>query len=188
MHLGAAREQPGRRDRTTGVATLRNGGRGTSRRSRGVVGRTGKQPETPEQRLRDLRREFRTFEDEDPGPDRASRLARFTRAAHRDRQLNMAMHTAALCLGDDAEPPSLLVEAYSRDEDDETRLDALGDLRDLGRYLRRTDLVEIADDLLLSTAEAWVAAGDRGERRYRLRTVQSLTSREVADEIRERVG
>ena len=152
------------------------------------VERSGKQPGRPEQRRRDLRREFRAFEGEDPGPERASRLASFTRAAHRERQLNMAMHAGALCLEDDPTPPSLLVEAYGNDEDDETRLDALGDLRDLGRYLHRPDLVAIADEALRSTAEAWVAAGDPGERRYRLRTVQSLTSREVADEIRERVG
>ena len=153
----------------------------------GAVGRTGKRPVTPDQRLRDLRKEFRAFEDEEPGPARALRLARFTRAAHRDRHLNMAMHTAALCLEDDPDAPSLLVDAYAEDDDLETRLDALGDLRDLGRYLQRPDLVTTADGMLRHTAEGWVAAGDAGERRYRLRTVQSLTSREVADEIRERL-
>ena len=145
----------------------------------------GRRPVTPDQRLRDLRKEFRGFEDEEPGPERAARLAVFTRAAHRDRHLNMAMHTAALCLDEDPDAPSLLIDAYTQDDDPETRLDALGDLRDLGRYLHRDDVVTVADEMLRRTAEAWVAAADPGERRYRLRTVQSLTSRQVADEIRD---
>ena len=152
------------------------------------MGRTGKRPVTPDQRIRDLRKEFRAFEGEERGPERAARLALFTRAAHRDRQLNMAMHAATLCLEDDPEAPSLLIDAYDQDHDAETHLDALGDLRDLGRYIDRRDVVSAADAMLRSAAEAWVAAGEPGERRYRLRTVQSLTSREVADEIRERIG
>lgn len=146
-------------------------------------------PVTPDQRVRDLRKEFRGFDKEEPGPDRAARLAAFTRAAHLDRQLNMAMHTAELCLGDDPEPPALLVAAYAADVgDEEARLAALSDLNDLGRYLGREDIATTADGLLREGAQAWVEAGSEGERRYRLRTVQSLTSREVADGIRDALG
>ena len=146
-------------------------------------------PVTPDQRIRDLRKEFRGFEKEAPGPDRAARLADFTRAAHLERQLNMAMHTAELCLADDPEAPELLVAAYAVDDgDEEARLAALSDLKDLGRYIGREDVASTAAALLREGAEAWVAAGTEGERRYRLRTVQSLTSVEVADGIRDALG
>ena len=143
-------------------------------------------PVTPDQRIRDLRKEFRSFDGEEPGPDRAARLAGFTRAAHLERQLNMAMHTAALCLEDDPDAPALLVAAYAVDEgDEEARLAALSDLVDLSRYLDQPAVKEAAMELLREGARAWVAGGDEGERRYRLRTVQSLTSVAVADEIRD---
>ena len=143
-------------------------------------------PVTPDQRIRELRKDFRSFDSEEPGPARAARLATFTRAAHSERQLNMAMHTAGLCLEDDPDAPTLLVDAYAADDDDaEARLAALSDLADLGRYLGRDDVAEQAATLLRDGARAWVAAASEGERRYRLRTVQSLTSREVADELRD---
>ena len=143
-------------------------------------------PRTPDQRVRDLRKEFRAFDDEAPGLDRAARLAGFTRAASEDRHLNMAMHTAALCLEEDPQAPELLIAAYAADTgDEEERLAALSDLRDLGRYIDRPDLAEEAERLLRDGAHAWVEAADQSERRYRLRTVQSLTSREVADDIRD---
>jgi len=151
-----------------------------------VAQKRSTKPQTPDQRVRDLRKEFRTLDDEAPGADRAARLARFTRAAHEDRQLNMAMHTAALCLEDDPEAPELLVAAYAADTgDEEERLAALSDLRDLGRYIDRSDVADAAERLLRDGAHAWVEAADPSERRYRLRTVQSLTSREVADDIRD---
>jgi hypothetical protein len=143
-------------------------------------------PVTPDQRIRDLRKEFKGFEREDPGAERAARLAAFTRAAHAERQLNMAMQAAAMCLEDDPDDPALLVAAYEESEEDpEAQLRALDDLRDLARYIDRPDLVEHADRELQARSKAWVAAGDEAERRYRLRTVQSVTSREVADRIRD---
>ncbi len=146
-------------------------------------------PVTPDQRVRDLRKEFRAFEKEEPGPDRAVRLASFTRTAHLERQLNMAMHTAQLCLSDDPQAPSLLVEAYAADVgDEEARLAALSDLSDLGRYLGRDDIAATAAELLREGAHGWVAEGTDSERRYRLRTVQSLTSPAVADDIRDALG
>ncbi len=148
--------------------------------------RTRYKPVTPDQRIRDLRKEFRGFETEEPGPDRAARLAAFTRAAHDQRQLNMAMHTAALCLDDDPDAPALLVGAYvTAAEPAEDQLRALTDLGDLARYLDRRDVGEVADQQLRDQAHAWVAAANEGERRYRLRTVQSLASRELADRIRD---
>jgi hypothetical protein len=149
------------------------------------MARAGSKPVTPDQRVRDLRKDLRGFDHEDPGPQRAARLADFARAAHVDRQLNLSMHAAVLCLAEDPDAPELLVGAYSTDDDPEERLSALNDLRELARYVDRADVASVADGLLLETARAWVTAADDGERRYRLRTVQSLTSREVADGIRD---
>ena len=150
------------------------------------MARATAKPVTPDQRIRDLRKEFRGFDREEPGPDRAARLAGFTRAAHDERQLNMAMHTATLCLADDPDAPDLLVAAYAEaDETLEERMYALSDLRDLGRYIDRADIESTAGSLLRACAEAFVAEADPSEQRYRLRTVQSAISREVADEIRD---
>jgi hypothetical protein len=150
------------------------------------VGSGRAKPVTPDQRLRDLRKEFTGFEREEPGPDRAARLAAFTRAAHVERQLNLAMQAAAWCLEDDPDDPALLVAAYTVEDDDvEVRLRALDDLRDLARYLDRADLRDHAQTELESQARAWVRDGDDAGRRHRLRTVQSVTSREFADRLRD---
>jgi hypothetical protein len=141
---------------------------------------------TPEQRIRDLAKEFRGFDREEPGPERAERLAGFTRAANDARQLNMAMQAATMCLEDDPDAPAMLVRVYAEaDEDLETRLGALSDLVDLARYIERDDVRDAARERLEDTARTWVKAGDDGERRYRLRTVQSVTTREFADELRD---
>ncbi len=150
------------------------------------MARTSAKPVTPDQRIRDLRKEFRGFEREEPGADRAARLAGFTRTAHDARQLNMAMQSAALCLEDDPDAPALLLAVYAdADEPLEERLYALGDLRDLARYIDRSDLATTAAELQHDCARDWVEAGDESERRYRLRTVQSAVSREAADDIRD---
>jgi hypothetical protein len=147
---------------------------------------SGNKPTTPDQRVRDLRREFRAFEQETPGPDRAARLAGFVRAANAERQLNMAMHAATLCLEEDPEPPSLLLAAYDDPSAPlEEQLHTWGDLRDLGRYLDRPDVVASVEERQRTVARAWVAEAAEGERRYRLRTVQSATSRELADDLRD---
>jgi len=151
-----------------------------------VARNASSKPVTPDQRVRDLRKEFRSFDSEEPGPDRAARLAGFTRAAHLERQLNMAMHTATLCLEEDPDAPALLLAAYAADDGDaEARLAALSDLHDLARYLDRPDVGEVSMSLLREGALDWVLAADEGERRYRLRTVQSLTSAAITDGIRD---
>lgn len=146
---------------------------------------SSRKPVTPDQRSRDLRKDLKTLEKQEPGPDRAPGLADLARAAHDDRQLNMAMQAAHLCLAEDPNAPGLLVDAYRVDDDGEERLQALADLRDLARYIDRPDVVQIADQDLEAAARAWVAAADEGEQRYRLRSVQSLTSRELADQLRD---
>ncbi|MCC5946977.1 MAG: hypothetical protein JJT89_00860 [Nitriliruptoraceae bacterium] len=141
---------------------------------------------TPEQKLRDLAKDFRTLEREDPSPDRAQRLADLTRTAGDARQVNLAMQAATRCLEDDPAPPTMLLAAYTEaDEDLESRLDALADLVDLARYIEQPELGTRAQEHLEATARAWVASGDEGERRYRLRTVQSVVSREFADTVRD---
>lgn len=144
-----------------------------------------RRPVTPHHPSRDLRRELKGLEQQEPGAARAAELGTFTREAHRQRQLNLAMHTAQLCLDEDPAAPELLISAYAADGRGEEGLQALADLRDLARYLDRADVVRIADEQLEDRARQWVAAAEPGERRYRLRSVQSLTSRELADQLRD---
>jgi hypothetical protein len=143
-------------------------------------------PVTPDQRLRDLSKEFKGFEREEPGPERATRLAAFVRAAHQERQLNMAMHAAQLCLEEDPDDPSLLISAYlDAEEDPEERLRAISDLKDLARYVGRADVGAVADERMLSTARSWLEEANDVERRHRLRTLTSMVSREFADDLRD---
>jgi hypothetical protein len=150
------------------------------------MGRQVQRPVTADRRVRDLRKELLAVERESPGPERAARLAWLTRAALDDRQLNMAMQAASLCLADDPEDPDLLVAAFlDADEHPETQLEALAGLGDLARYLDRPDVGALAEQHQLVVARRWAAAADPGERRYRLRTVASLTSEATADALRE---
>lgn len=149
-------------------------------------------PVTPDQEIRRLRKEFKAVRKEEEGPDRAKRLATFTRDAHAARQLNMAMHTAQLCLDEDPDDPQLLVTAYLGEidigdarDDQEALLRALTDLRDLARYLDREDLQELADSRLDEEARRWISEGEDPERRHRLRTLASMTSQEYADQLRD---
>lgn len=145
-------------------------------------------PVSPDQRVRDLRKEFRGFEKEEPGADRAGRLAAFARAAHDDRQLNMSMHAAQLCLEDDPDEPTLLVAAYLGDgSDPEEQLRSLTDLKDLARYIDRSDVADRADELVLEHARDWLTGADDTERRHRLRTLTSMVSRAFADDLRDEV-
>lgn len=142
-------------------------------------------PVTPERRVRDLRKEHQAVSREAPGPQRAARLAAMTRAALDERQVNLAMETATRCLEEDPADPALLLAAFRDDTlDPEAQLAAYDDLRDLARYIDRPDVGEHAAAQLEAVARTWVAGADPGERRYRLRTVQSLTSRETADALR----
>ncbi len=146
-------------------------------------------PVTPDQRLRELSKEFRDFEREDPGPERAERLASFVRSAHEHRQLNMAMHAAQLCLDEDPDAPDLLVRAYhAADEPPEDRLRALQDLGDLARYVDRGDIARLADDHLTETARAWLTDATEVERRHRLRTLASVLPRERVDDLRDELA
>lgn len=145
-------------------------------------------PIAPDQRARDLTKELTQLEREEPGPGRAAKLATFVRAAHAERQLNLAMHAASRCLDEDPDAPALLIDAYATDTDPEERLRTLGDLRDLARYVDRPDVVTYADHQLETEAFAWVRAGEEHERRHRLRTVQSATNRAVADQIRDKLA
>lgn len=144
-----------------------------------------RKPVTPDQKSRDLQRDYRALQKEDPSPERAESLATLARAAHVDRQLNLAMLAAQQCLDEDPSQPDLLVAAYGTETPGEARLLELADLRDLARYLDRRDLVDLADRDFESAAREWVVAAEDGERRYRLRTVQSLGSRALADTLRD---
>lgn len=142
-------------------------------------------PVSPDQKIRDLRKDFRGFEREEPGPERAERLAVFARAAHDERQLNMAMHAAQLCLEDDPEAPALLLETYAAYPEVEDRLRSLSDLIDLARYIERPDVSEQAEGRLRDAARGWLAEAGDGERRHRLRTLGSLGGRAFADDLRD---
>jgi hypothetical protein len=144
-----------------------------------------RKPVTPGQKSRDLQRELTALEKQEPSAERAAELATLARAAHEDRQLNLAMRAAELCLADDPSDPELLVAAYRCEPDGEDRLEELVDLRDLARYLDRGDISEVADQSIESSRRGFVLAGAASERRYRLRTVQSIASPQLADELRD---
>jgi alpha-beta hydrolase superfamily lysophospholipase len=142
-------------------------------------------PVTPDRRVRDLRKEFQAVERDEPGPQRAVRLAELTRAALDDRQVNMAMQAATHCLAEDTDAPVLLLAAFSDQTlDPEAQLVAFDALRDLARYIEQPELGQLVTARLETVARSWVAGADPGERRYRLRTVQALTSRATADALR----
>ncbi len=145
-------------------------------------------PVAPDQRIRDLRKEDKAVLKDEPGPERAARLAAHIRNAHEERQLNMAMHAAQLCLDEDPDSPELLVGVYLDDEDDaEVHLRNRKDLADLGRYLNRPDIVDRAMAGAMDAAESWVRDGDEGEQRFRLRRLISIFTREFSDDVRDRL-
>jgi hypothetical protein len=143
-------------------------------------------PVTPDQRLRELTKEFRAFDQQEPGPERAERLAAFVRTAHQHRQLNMAMHAAQLCLEEDPDDPDLLLRSYvNEDEPVDERLRSLRDLRDLAGYVERPDLAELAESRLLETARSWLTDATVVERRHHLRTLGSILPRAQVDDLRD---
>lgn len=144
-------------------------------------------PVPPGQRIRELRQELKALEKEDPSPARAERLASFARAAHEERQLNMSMHTAQLCLEEDPDAPALLLAAWqpAETDDPEEVLRTWIDLRDLARYVDRPDVRDTADDHIRQAATAWIAEADEAEMRHRLRTLTSMFDRAFADDIRD---
>lgn len=131
-------------------------------------------------RVRDLRKELKELEKEEPSGARAERLADFTRRAHDERALNKAMHAAQLCLAEDPRAPALLVAAYTRDEATEDLLRSLSELANLGRWLGRDDLVTIASNRAQTLATAWLDETGGGERRRRLRALDSMFGDEMA--------
>lgn len=140
------------------------------------------------QRIRELRKEMRRLDTkEEPGPERAALLAGLVRAAHEERQLNMAMHAASLCLAEDPDAPTMLIDAYVTDDliEPEDRLRTFVDLQDLARYLDETALRSWVDERIDDEARQWVRAGSEQERRHRLRTLSSMVNREFADTIRD---
>lgn len=145
-------------------------------------------PVTPDQRIRELRKEFRRLQQKvEPGPERAEMLAAFCRDAHTERQLNMSMHTAQQCLEEDPDAPDLLIRAYVPDDlkDPEDRLRALIDLQDLARYVDDSNLRLFTEETFDREARAWVKEANEAERRHRLRTLASMVSQEFADTVRD---
>lgn len=145
-------------------------------------------PVDPGKLIRDLRKEFKRLQTkEEPGPERAELLAAFTRSAHLERQLNMAMHTATQCLEEDPDAPDLLVAAYLPPDlkDPEERLRTLVDLRDLARYVEHDALRSFVDEHIDDEARAWVRDASDQERKHRLRTLTSMFGREFADQLRD---
>lgn len=144
-------------------------------------------PVAPDQQIRELRTGLKALQKEEPSPERAERLAAFARAAHDARQLNMAMHTAALCLEEDPDAPALLIAAYEPDPDTdpEEALRAWADLQDLARYVDQPDVRDLADERIRSLAAEWMSDADTTQTRHRYRTLASMFDRRFADEVRD---
>lgn len=147
-------------------------------------------PVDPAKVIRELRKEFKRLQTkEEPGPERAELLAAFTRAAHEERQLNMAMHTATQCLEEDPDAPELLIAAYLPPDksDPEERLRTLSDLRDLARYVDDDDLQAFVDEHVDAEARTWARDANDQERKHRLRTLGSIFTPAFADQIRDEI-
>ncbi len=150
-------------------------------------------PVDPAKQLRDLRKEFKHIQqdklDSEPGRERAIELADFVKRSHDMRQLNFVMHAAPICLEHDDDPPTALVTAYTADvDDDEERLRAYVELRDLGRWIGNDELKRIADERSRTEAPSWIKAADGAEQRRRLRDLGSMFDRAFADEVRDQLG
>jgi hypothetical protein len=145
-------------------------------------------PVDPDKQRREMQREFKGFNKSEPSAERTERLAEFTRLAHVERQLNMAMHTAVLCLTEDPEEPALLIAAYTEaDQDHETRLRAWTDLQDLARYIDRPDIAATAKERLRDDAETWLRESDTAERRSVIRVLANIVDRSFADDVKDAV-
>lgn len=145
-------------------------------------------PVDPAKVVRELRKEFKRLQDKvEPGPERAELLAAFTRAAHEERQLNMAMHTAAQCLEEDPDAPAMLIAAYlpADLEDPEERLRTFVDLRDLARYVHHDELQAFVQEHIDTEARDWVREASEAGRKHHLRALTSMFGREFADQVRD---
>lgn len=144
-------------------------------------------PVVPDADIRALRKDYKALMKAE-GEERAEDLAKFARRAHVMRQLNMAMHTGQLALDEDPDDPDLLVEAYLADrdvQDVEQGLRDLLDLVDIGRWLERDDIADLASARFDEDARAWVRDASDAEARHRLRTLTSMKDRAYADAIRD---
>lgn len=144
-------------------------------------------PVVPDADIRALRKDYKALMKAE-GEERAEDLAKFARRAHVMRQLNMAMHTGQLCLDEDPDAPDLLVAAYLGDrdtEDVEQGLRDLLDLVDIGRWLDRDDIAELAGAQFDEDARAWIAGASDAEARHRLRTLTAMKDRAYADRLRD---
>lgn len=147
-------------------------------------------PVDPSRVIRDLRKEFKRLQTkEEPGPERAELLAGFTRSAHLERHLNMAMHTASQCLEEDPDAPDLLLEAYLPPDlkDPEERLRTLVDLQDLARYVDHEGLRAFVDEHINEEARAWARDATDQERKHRLRALTSIFDQAFADQVRDEI-
>lgn len=144
-------------------------------------------PVIPDADIRELRKDYKALMKAE-GEDRTEDLAKFARRAHVMRQLNMAMHTGQLALDEDPDSPNLLVAAYLGDrnvDDVEQGLRDLLDLVDLGRWLERDDIAEMANGNFDADARAWIEGANEAESRHRLRTLTAMTDRAYADNLRD---
>lgn len=148
-----------------------------------------RKPVVPDGDIRALRKDHKGLMKAEPG-ERAAEMAVFARRAHVMRQINMAMQTGQLALDEDADAPDLLVDAYlgDRDVDDpEQGLHDLLDLVDIGRWLDRDDIVDLATEKFDEAALVFVRDASEGEARHRLRLLTSMKDRAYADGVRDQV-
>lgn len=146
-------------------------------------------PVVPDADIRALRKDHKALM-KAAGEDRAEDLAVFARRAHVMRQINMAMHTGQLALDEDPHAPDLLVDAYlgDRDRDDEEQgLHDLLDLVDIGRWLDRDDIANLATERFDRAAEAFIREASEAEARHRLRLLTSMRDRAYADALHDRI-
>lgn len=144
-------------------------------------------PVIPDADIRELRKDYKALMKAE-GEERADELAKFVRRAHVMRQINMAMHTGQLALDEDPDAPDLLVGAYLGDQDTEDAEQGLHDLLDLvdiGRWLDREDIADLATQRFDTHAREWVSGANAAEARHRLRLLAEMKDRAYADSLRD---
>lgn len=144
-------------------------------------------PVIPDADIRELRKDYKALMKAE-GEERADELAKFARRAHVMRQINMAMHTGQLALDEDPDAPDLLVGAYLGDQDTEDAEQGLHDLLDLvdiGRWLDREDIADLATQRFDTHAREWVSGANAAEARHRLRLLAEMKDRAYADSLRD---
>lgn len=147
-------------------------------------------PVDPDRAVRELRQDFKDIQRGriPDGEEGVAWLAAFVRRAHTQRMINMVLHTAPILLDRDPAARRALIDVYTDHDDPYDRLRGISDLMSLAGWIADAELGAAAAQLVDREAPAWVADATGAERRRRLRDLEAMFGRELADRIRSDLG